>query len=69
MTLNHLPGGKELTQISQSLFSEAVFEGLGFGLGFAMTVDLARRRTSARSANTSGAGWRRPPSGWILRKT
>ncbi len=42
MTLNHLPGGKELTQVSQSLFSEAIFEGLGFGLGFAMTVDLAR---------------------------
>jgi CubicO group peptidase (beta-lactamase class C family) len=42
MTLNHLPGGRELTEISQSLFSEAVFEGLGFGLGFAMTVDVAR---------------------------
>jgi len=44
MTMNHLPGGKELTELSQSLFSEAVFEGLGFGLGFAMTVDQARTR-------------------------
>lgn len=42
MTMNHLPGGKELTEISQSLFSEAVFNGLGFGLGFAVTVDVAR---------------------------
>jgi CubicO group peptidase (beta-lactamase class C family) len=42
MTLNHLPGGRELTELSQSLFSEAVFHGLGFGLGFAMTVDVAR---------------------------
>jgi CubicO group peptidase (beta-lactamase class C family) len=42
MTMNHLPGGKELTELSQSLFSEAVFHGLGFGLGFAMTVDVAR---------------------------
>jgi CubicO group peptidase (beta-lactamase class C family) len=45
MTLNHIPGGRELTQASRSLFSEAVFEGLGFGLGFAMTIDLARTRT------------------------
>lgn len=44
MTINHLPGGKELTDLSKSLFSEAVFEGLGFGLGFAMTVDLARTK-------------------------
>ncbi len=44
MTLNHLPGGRELTQMSKSLFSEAVFEGLGFGLGFAVTVDLARTK-------------------------
>ena len=46
MTMNHLPGGKELTQMSQSLFSEAVFEGLGFGLGFAMTVDQARTKNT-----------------------
>jgi CubicO group peptidase (beta-lactamase class C family) len=44
MTMNHLPGGKELTQLSKSLFSEAVFEGLGFGLGFAVTVDQARTK-------------------------
>ncbi|WP_426000280.1 serine hydrolase domain-containing protein [Caulobacter sp. DWR1-3-2b1] len=44
MTINHLPGGQELTQLSKSLFSEAVFEGLGFGLGFAMTIDQARTK-------------------------
>ena len=44
MTLNHLPGGKELTELSKSLFSEAVFEGLGFGLGFAVTIDQARTK-------------------------
>ena len=42
MTLNHLPGGQELTEASRSMFSEAIFNGLGFGLGFAMTVDVAR---------------------------
>jgi CubicO group peptidase (beta-lactamase class C family) len=42
MTLNHLPGGRQLTELSQSLFSEAAYEGLGFGLGFAVSIDLAR---------------------------
>jgi len=46
MTTNHLPGNKELVEVSRSMFSEAVFEGLGFGLGFAMTVDQARTRTA-----------------------
>ncbi|HYG28551.1 MAG TPA: serine hydrolase domain-containing protein [Caulobacteraceae bacterium] len=45
MTLNHLPGARELVESSRSLFSEAVFEGLGFGLGFAMTIDQARTKT------------------------
>ena len=42
MTLNHLPGGKELIACSKSLYSEAIFAGLGFGLGFAVTIDQAR---------------------------
>ncbi|CAN5334540.1 serine hydrolase domain-containing protein [soil metagenome] len=37
MTANHLPGGKDLTEMSVSLFSEATFAGVGFGLGFAVT--------------------------------
>ena len=45
MTMNHLPGGRELVESSVSLFSEAVFEGLGFGLGFAMTIHQARTKT------------------------
>jgi CubicO group peptidase (beta-lactamase class C family) len=39
MTTNHLPGGKDLTQLSRSLFSEATFAGVGFGLGFSVTMD------------------------------
>lgn len=42
MTANHLPGGVDLTQISKSLFSEAANEGVGFGLGFATTVEPHR---------------------------
>ena len=42
MTTNHLPGGADLTQMSQSLFSEANNAGTGFGLGFAMVIDPAK---------------------------
>ena len=41
MTANHLPGGKDLTQMSKSLFSEATYAGVGFGLGFGVTVHPA----------------------------
>jgi CubicO group peptidase (beta-lactamase class C family) len=41
MTANHLPGGVDLPQLSQSLFSEAAYEGIGFGLGFATTMNPA----------------------------
>ena len=42
MTLNHLPGGKDLTSLSKSLFSETQNAGTGFGLGFAVTMDVAK---------------------------
>lgn len=42
MTANHLPGGKDLTEMSQSLFSEANNAGTGFGLGFACVIDPSR---------------------------
>lgn len=42
MTRNQLPGGTDLAAISQSLFSETSYDGVGFGLGFAVTLDSAR---------------------------
>ena len=42
MTANHLPDGKDLTQVSKALFSEANNAGAGFGLGFGITLDPAR---------------------------
>ena len=42
MTANHLPGGADLTEMSRSLFSEAVNAGQGFGLGFAVNLDPAK---------------------------
>jgi CubicO group peptidase (beta-lactamase class C family) len=41
MTTNHLPGGRDLTELSRSLFSEATLAGVGFGLGFAVTMNPA----------------------------
>ena len=42
MTSNHLPGGADLPQVSRSLFSEVAYDGVGFGLGFSVTMDPAR---------------------------
>ncbi len=42
MTSNHLPGGVDLPQLSRSLFSEVAYDGVGFGLGFSVTIDPAR---------------------------
>jgi CubicO group peptidase (beta-lactamase class C family) len=39
MTRNHLPGGADLAQVSSGGFAETVFDGIGFGLGFATTLD------------------------------
>jgi len=39
MTSNHLPGGCDLPAISRSLFSEATYNGIGFGLGFSVTMN------------------------------
>src|SRR5690606_17199096 len=38
MTQNHLPDGKDLTQMAIGAFSETANEGVGFGLGFAVTL-------------------------------
>ncbi|MGM3277777.1 serine hydrolase domain-containing protein [Ralstonia sp. 24A2] len=39
MTANHLPGGASISTMSpRSMFSEAAYDGVGFGLGFATTV-------------------------------
>jgi CubicO group peptidase (beta-lactamase class C family) len=42
MTCNHLPGGADLQTLSRSLFSEAIYAGQGFGLGFAVNLDPAK---------------------------
>lgn len=56
MTANHLPGGKELPDMSVSLFSEASYSGVGFGLGFAVTTDPARALIPGSQGDFSWGG-------------
>ena len=42
MRANHLPGGRDLAEMSVSMFSESIYQGVGFGLGFATTTDPTR---------------------------
>lgn len=42
MTTNHLPDGSDLSSMSISMFSETQNAGTGFGLGFAITQDIAK---------------------------
>ena len=39
MSTNHLPEGQDLTEMSQSAFSETPYKGIGFGLGFSVMLD------------------------------
>ena len=45
MTQNHLPGGEDLDALSTGGFAETTFEGTGFGLGFAVTLDPRAAKT------------------------
>lgn len=42
MTRNHLPGGVDMSQIALGSFSETIYEGVGFGLGFASKVNATQ---------------------------
>ena len=42
MTTNHLPGNRDLPEMSRSMFAEATYNGIGFGLGFSVTMDPAK---------------------------
>ncbi|MBZ6378202.1 serine hydrolase [Pacificimonas flava] len=57
MTSNHLPGGVDLPQISQSLFSETQNDGTGFGLGFAVKLDNHRGLVPGSPGEFSWGGY------------
>jgi len=57
MRTNHLPGGKDLVDLAPpGMFSEAAYQGMGFGLGFAMVTDPARYGVTASRSEFSWGG-------------
>jgi CubicO group peptidase (beta-lactamase class C family) len=57
MTKNHLPGGQDLETFGRRIFSEVRFDGVGFGLGFAVVHDPVafKTLTSPGEFNWGGA--------------
>jgi CubicO group peptidase (beta-lactamase class C family) len=56
MTSNHLPGGKYLPDLSRSLFAEAGYNGIGFGLGFSVTCEPALTLINGSAGEYSWGG-------------
>jgi CubicO group peptidase (beta-lactamase class C family) len=56
MTSNHLPGGRDLPEMSRSLFSEAAYNGIGFGLGFSVTMNPAQTLIPGSAGEYSWGG-------------
>jgi CubicO group peptidase (beta-lactamase class C family) len=56
MTRNQLPGGVDLEEYGRPLFAETTFDGVGFGLGFAVTLDPVKNRTLGSVGEYSWGG-------------
>src|SRR5215467_9988319 len=56
MTSNHLPGGLDLPGLSRSLFAEATYNGIGFGLGFSVTMDPVKTLIPGSAGEYSWGG-------------
>jgi CubicO group peptidase (beta-lactamase class C family) len=56
MTANHLPGGGELADVALGSFSETPYDGVGFGLGFSVTLDPVRGRLSGSPGEYAWGG-------------
>ncbi len=56
MTTNHLPGGDDLTVFGRALFSEAAFDGVGFGLGFSINLNPAKAKVIGNAGEFAWGG-------------
>jgi len=54
MTMNHLPG--DLASMGQPRFGESVFEGVGFGLDFAIMLDPTKAQLLASAGEYCWGG-------------
>jgi CubicO group peptidase (beta-lactamase class C family) len=64
MASNHLPTGGDLTSMGQRVFSETNYDGVGFGLGFSVTLDPVRAGVPG-SAGDHGWGGAASTFFWI----
>jgi len=57
MTMNHLPGGQDLTELAQGgMFTETAYAGVGFGLGFSVMQSPARAQVLGSPGEFAGGG-------------
>ncbi len=56
MASNHLPGGVDLTAYGRPLFAETAFDGVGFGLGFSVTLDPVKAKVPGSVGDFSWGG-------------
>jgi CubicO group peptidase (beta-lactamase class C family) len=57
MAMNHLPEGRDITQMNVGgQFSQIAYDGVGFGLGFSVTLDLAKAQTVGSAGEYAWGG-------------
>ena len=56
MTSNHLPGGADLMTHAVGRWAETTFSGIGFGLGFSVTLDPAQAQISGTPGEFAWGG-------------
>jgi CubicO group peptidase (beta-lactamase class C family) len=56
MASNHLPGGADLTAFGRPLFAETTYDGVGFGLGFSVTLDPVANKTLGSAGEFAWGG-------------
>ena len=56
MARNHLPGGLDLETFGRPLYAESPFAGVGFGLGFGVTIDPAQSRVVSSEGELTWGG-------------
>jgi len=56
MGQNHLPGNADLTEIGRPLFTESVFDGTGFGLGFSVVIDPVKNKNLCSKGEMAWGG-------------
>jgi len=56
MTQNHLPGNADVETIGRPLSAETMYDGIGFGLGFSVTLDPVHNRVLGSAGEYAWGG-------------